>query len=509
MWKIGGMAGGLLSVVSDEIKDVLARCYASTKVCAKVLFPERFFRPFSRLHDEIFKVLDDRGIQKAVIAAPRGFGKTSITNLAYIAKNILFREKRFIVNISNTATQAMMQSENLKRELMANVYINELFGNMKTDMFSKEQWVTSSGTMVLPRGSGQQVRGILFGNSRPDLIIADDLEDSESVKNEEQRKKLKEWFFADVMNSVDRASGDWKIIVIGTLLHEDSLLANLLEDSSWHKTVLSICDDEYNSNWEDFMTTDEVKQLVEQYRKQGMLDVFYREYRNMAISTEDAVFKSTYFKYADEEEIRKKQHVENVVIVDPAKTVKLHSADSAVICWGIDLDSGMLHQRDLVASRMHPDELIDTALEMCRIWNARVLAIEVTSLNEFITYPVKNEIIRRRLNVELVELNARGKKEDRIAQLVPFYRRGMVTHNKANCGQLEAQLLSFPRSKRWDCMDAAAYIVELLEIGERYFFPKSSAIGKGEYDELMKDDYADMPILGDDIPVEEIRWRII
>jgi len=377
---------------------------------------------------------------------------------------------------------------------------------MKSDMFSKEQWVTASGTMVLPRGSGQQVRGILFENSRPDLIICDDLEDSEGVKNEEQRKKLKEWFFADVLNSVDRAKKSWKVVVIGTLLHEDSLLANLLEDSSWHRTMLSLCDDDYKSNWEDFMSTEEVKALAEQYREQGLLDVFYREYRNMAISTEDAVFRSTYFKYADEAELSKDPDIENVVIVDPAKTVKAHSAESAIICWGINLKTGMLHQRDLVARRMHPDEIVNEALNMCTVWRARVLGIEVTSLDEFIVYPVKNEIVRRGMNVELIELKARAKKEDRIAQLVPFYRRGMVTHNKANCSQLEAQLLSFPRSKRFDCMDAAAYIVEMLELGDRYFFPATGSV-KEEYDELLKNEYVDiMPVLDEHA---ELNWRLI
>ena len=78
---------------------------------------------------------------------------------------------------------------------------------MKSNTFSQDQWITETGTMVMPRGSGQQIRGLLFGNFRPDLIFGDDIEDSESVKSEEQRRKLKEWFFADVMNSVDRSEG--------------------------------------------------------------------------------------------------------------------------------------------------------------------------------------------------------------------------------------------------------------------------------------------------------------
>jgi hypothetical protein len=218
------------SLAEDQaLQDVLVSCYRSTRMSCKALFAERFNLPFSSLHEQIFTILDDDSIQLAAIAAPRGFGKTSIVNLAYPAKKILFKEKHFIVPISCTATQAVMQSENLKRELLQNPAIVELFGSLKSDTFSKECWITQTGIMILPRGAGQQVRGILHMHYRPDLIICDDLENSESVMNDELRQKLKEWFFADVCNSVNRSKKDWKIIVIGTILHEDSLLANLIE----------------------------------------------------------------------------------------------------------------------------------------------------------------------------------------------------------------------------------------------------------------------------------------
>ena len=77
----------------QDIQEALAKCYLSTKTTAKVLFPERFDLPFSTLHDEIFKIIDNDEIQQAVIAAPRGFGKTSLCTIAHPAKRILFREK--------------------------------------------------------------------------------------------------------------------------------------------------------------------------------------------------------------------------------------------------------------------------------------------------------------------------------------------------------------------------------------------------------------------------------
>jgi len=51
----------------------------------------------------------------------------------------------------------------------------------------------------------------------------------------------------------------------------------------------------------------------------------------------------------------------------------------------------------------------------------------------------------------------------RIRTLAPNYRMGYMYHNKANCGNLEGQLLSFPKSKLWDIMDGAAYITFLMD----------------------------------------------
>jgi hypothetical protein len=212
----------------EALQEVMVACYSATKTTCKVLFPDCFHLPFSKMHQKIFDILDDDSIQLAAIAAPRGFGKTSIVNMAYPAKKILFREKKFIVLISATATKAVMDAENLKKELLYNEVISNLFGPMRSDSFSKEAWITQNDVMVLPRGAGQQVRGMKHRHHRPDLIICDDLETAEGVMNDELRAKLKEWFFADVCNSIDRSSNNWKIIVIGTILHEDSLLANLV-----------------------------------------------------------------------------------------------------------------------------------------------------------------------------------------------------------------------------------------------------------------------------------------
>ena len=463
----------------EEIRRLLAACYAETKVFCRTIFPDRFTRPFASITDQIFTILDDPNIQKAVIAAPRGWGKTSIVNMGYPAKNILYRDKKFIVPVSCTATQAVIQSENLKNKLKSNRLVRELFGDIESKelQFSRDLWQTSTGTMVLPRGAGQQVRGILSDDFRPDLILVDDLEDSEKVMSPDQRRKLSDWFFSDLVNVVDRSKKDWKIVVIGTILHEDSLLNSLLEDPTWYSVKIELCDDNYNSYWPDFMTTEEISALAETYANNGNLHLFHMEYRNSIIPT-NAAFQAQFFNYYSEADanLNRDRNIETVVIYDPAKTTNPSSAYTAIVGVGVDLQSRKIYVRDVINEKLHPDDQYRLAFEMCTRLNARVLGYEITGLNEFISYPIENAMKSSGLALELVPLNARGgsrpnSKERRVAALIPFYRQGLVYHNKNACQALESQLLTFPRSKYWDVMDCLAYVVELLDHGERYMYP--------------------------------------
>lgn len=267
----------------------------------------------------------------------------------------------------------------------------------------------------------------------------------------------------------------------------------------WYTTTISICDDNYKSNWPDFITDEGVRALADSFASKGLLDTFYREYRNIPIAKESASFRAEYFKYYEEidepEKKEQKEHkiyvapltihpyVENVVLVDPAKTVQMQSDFSAIVGVGVNTVDNRIFVRDVVARRLYPDELYNEIFAMALRIRARVIGIEVTSLNEFITFPFKNEMMKRGKFYELVELHARRSKLERIGALVPFYRQGSVYHNASCCGALESQLLWFPKSKRVDIADALAYLVPLLEEGSRYFQPTQKQL---------KDEFADL-----------------
>ena len=268
---------------------------------AKVLFEEQFEAPFSSLHEQMFKAIDSDS-NKVVVAAPRGIGKTTIARLI-ASKAILFRDKRFICYVSNSATSAEMQTENIKMELLANQDVKKIFGNVKhslydsvDELFSKKTWVANGHTMILPRGSGQQIRGLNWIRYRPDLFIIDDLEDTDTLNNEEIRKKRKQWFFGDLMKAVPRLHKNWKIIYIDTVKHEDSLIQELIDSDDWESIRLSICDDQYKTLAPDFMPQEELDSELESHRNKKIMDVFAMEFMSVPVSKETASFRSEYFR---------------------------------------------------------------------------------------------------------------------------------------------------------------------------------------------------------------------
>lgn len=483
-------------------KEILAPCYGSLKSTCYTLFPDIFFREFGKCHEELFEKLEDPAVKKLAVLAFRGIGKTSLILKAFAAKRLLFQESKFIIPLGCTYTHAEMQSENLKKELSEiNKDIKRIFGDIRDKtQWTKEHWRVrfadgELGGNVFPRSAGQQVRGLLIDNFRPDLWLADDIENPKYIASDEHRHSVVEWFFSDVMYTLDLGIGapDWKMIVSGTVLHEDSLVLMLQDDKGWEHVNIPLCDDKFRSIWPGYMTDDMIMAEYEEHKARDTLEIFYRERMNLPIVTEDRTFKPPFKYYKEtEKELNESPKIENIVIIDPAKTKKLASAETGIVGVGIDIYGNKIKVRDALGKKMLPDEIYREALAMCARINARVLGVEVTSLHEFIVQPLRNEIFRQNLGIEIVELHARGHKADRVRALTPYYRHGDVEHHPTACGGLEAQLLSFPKSKRWDQMDALAYVAQMMSEGNRYFVKyDSEEMIEKEFEELEKQDKQD------------------
>jgi hypothetical protein len=413
-----------------------------------------------------------------------------------------------------------MQTEHVKRLLQSNDVISQLFGDVKfsqkglRDAFSKKSWVAYGDVFILPRGAQQQVRGLNWMGHRPGLIIVDDLENTDNIRSEDQRKKLKQWFFSDLMKTESKYGKPAEFMYIDTIKHEDALLQNLVDSSDWKSKVLSICDEDFNTHDANYMTTEEIKKAYEAHREVGETDLFYMEYMNIPISLKDATFKPEYFKYYQEggdrllvfhdvneigmeggpvkerkDYVRVKDLV-TVVIGDPAKTANMTSADSAVVVISIDRASQKIFVRDTKSGKITPDVFYDWLFESVLLFNAQVMAVEVTGLNNFISQPIENEMHVRGIFPTFIQLHAKGDKDMRISSIAINYRLGYMYHNKAVCSKLENQLIWHPKSKLKDLADALSYINIIMEEHHMLFDPNDDETGDEFYElELENEDY--------------------
>ena len=256
------------------------------------------------------------------IAAPRGHAKSTAITQAYALAALLFRECSFLVILSGTEPQAIEFLKNIKVQLQDNLDLIRLF--KVNPKFSKDSEKEIEGEIgedkqpfkILVRsanGGSGSVRGFLWRNKRPDLIICDDIEDDEAVMNEERRAKMRTWFFNALIPSL---SDNGKIRFVGTILHFDSLLERLMPKTSGEGMEFTqtegLCqwsndpdqvwkaikyrahtgfDDFTEILWPEKYPPDRLKKLRRAYIQQGNPEGYSQEYLNYPHEESVAFFR--------------------------------------------------------------------------------------------------------------------------------------------------------------------------------------------------------------------------
>ena len=180
---------------------------------------------------EMFRITEDEKNNMAIIVAFRGSGKSTIFTLSYALWSILGRQnKKFVVILSQTQKQAKQHLMNIRTELEKNKVLSRDLGPFREE---SDEWggyslvVSNYNARISAASCEQSIRGIKHLQFRPDVIIADDVEDLNSVKTQDGRDKTYNWFKGDI---IPAGNTNTKIIVIGNLLHEDSLLKRLQKE---------------------------------------------------------------------------------------------------------------------------------------------------------------------------------------------------------------------------------------------------------------------------------------
>ncbi len=198
-------------------------------------FATAYFKDYTKLAfagfhlkmiDYLEKMTFERS-KKVAWAAPRGNAKSSIVTTMYVVWCICYKHEPCIVIFSETKGQSEKLISQIKDALTSNELLREDFPDVcepPNPRWRSDEIVTKNGVNVVTSSTGHRIRGIRFKHNRPGLIILDDVETKENTRTQESRDKIHDWFSRVVLNL---GSKNTNYVVIGTVLHIDSLLAKL------------------------------------------------------------------------------------------------------------------------------------------------------------------------------------------------------------------------------------------------------------------------------------------
>ena len=260
--------------------------------------------PFAPFHSEMFALTEDQELHLSVLVAFRGSGKSTLMTLSYPIWAIVgVQQKKFILILSQTQAQAKLHMANIKRELENNELLKADIGPFEeiSDEWGSNSIVISKyGARITVASTEQSIRGLRHGEYRPDLVICDDVEDLNSVKTREGREKTFQWFNGEVLPIGDQNT---KIVIVGNLLHEDSLLMKLRKGIENEKLngkyfFYPLLDINEVIAWPaKFKTLEDVEKLRATI---GNDSAWYREYLLRIISDVDRLVHPEWIQYYDE-----------------------------------------------------------------------------------------------------------------------------------------------------------------------------------------------------------------
>ena len=444
----------------------------------KVVMPNMFSAESPLFHKQITEKLHDQDEKQINIIAPRGHAKSSIVGGVFPLYHLLFdKGPKLVVLVSRTQDHAVKLLGTIKDALDYSEQLRYIFGYW--GMNSAKKWTRSEielkdGSMVVCKGTGQQIRGIKVGNQRPTLIILDDPEDENNTKTSEAMEQNLRWLLQSGVPSLDPLKG--RIAVIGTPQHERCMVETLKDMKGWESMTFRPDMETGIPLWDAIWPMEKLLTKKAELEAINRASIFYREYMCQIVGDEDQLFKEEMFcfydgyidldndneatlhlKKLDGKEIEESRPVNIFTGVDPASSTK-QTADYSVI-FNIAVDEHM-NRFVLPYWRKHatPLQVADAILQNFRTYYSKKTRIEVVGYQEMLREYVRQMAEDQGMYVPGLEIreNPRNAKSVRLESLQPaFAQRKVYMMNKMS--DLQHELLLYPRGKHDDLLDGMFY----------------------------------------------------
>jgi len=425
--------------------------------------------PFQR---ELFHLTEREDIKNLFIVAFRGSGKSTLLTTSYPIWAILGeQQKKFVLILCQTRSQAKQHMMNLKRELESNDLLKNDLGPFQEE---NDEWGASSlvfsrlNARITAASTEQSIRGLRHNQHRPDLIIGDDMEDLASTKTREGRNKTYQWLTGEVIPAGDKNT---RLLIVGNLLHEDSLLMRIKEDVE--KQRIDGVFREYPLIREGAILWPgkypSLEDIEVEKRKAGNEFAWEREYMLRIVPDEDQAIHREWIQYYDEFPIHEKDcqgypiHTEVRIGIDLAISKKDTADYTAMVparLYGEGSNTRIYILPEIINKRMNFPETVDMCKTLYTAYHEKgglrpKLIIEDVAYQKSLPEQLESEGIRD------VQTTRPGNTDKRMRLMLisSLIKNGKVLFPRKGCEELINQIVHFGVEKHDDLADALSILV--------------------------------------------------
>lgn len=484
-------------------------------------------------HIEITGIMDEVSTTKVnakvAVAAPRSHAKSTYLTKGFPLHQTVYRKRKYIIIISETPSVSGPNLEWLATQLKHNAKLRADFGpllapkqqeNVRDNSAEFIAWESVDGTQrqltkVEAASTGQALRGRNWNGARPDLIVCDDLEDAKTnAATAEQRAKLRDWFASVVMPLGDPAGKKTAIVYMGTTVHFDALLMQILYKRSDFETRVyrAIIDHpkrtdlweqlrEIYINREDKDRSINARQFYEDNREDmdeganvlwaefqplyklmtwkydNGSKAFNTEYQNNPIDEENMVFNPATFTYWDTSDPNRKfPHSRYTISMGIDFALGKQRGDfSAITVSAKEKETGIIYVVDSYAERVHPDEFIKVIVKSVREWQPDIIGAEAQAAQEFFVDTLKRHLedVGYPAHSRVKKVYQRSRKELRIESMLPQIENKTIRFCSRHLRLLE-QFERYGQGEHDDAIDSQEISISSLKYAKRDVIDKPS-----------------------------------
>ena len=466
----------------------------------KVIMPTMFSAASPDFHYEIADTLVNDELKQVNIIAPRGHAKSSIVGGVYPLYHIMNHSgAKLIVLVSRTQDHAIKLLGTIKDTIEYSESFRQIYGYW--GQHSARQWAKSEielkdNSMIICKGTGQQLRGIKVGSQRPTLIIVDDPEDENNTKTAEAMEQNLRWLLQSAVPSLDPQKG--KIIVIGTPQHQRCLVEILKEMKGWVNMHFAPNLEKNIALWEQWQPIKKLIQKKEELDSIGRSSVFYREYMCQIVGDEDQLFKQEYIQYHDYTLKMDKddnhyltdgeqEFPVNVFMgVDPASSVRKTADYSVIMPIAVD-ENNNRYILQYYRQRATPMQLAESIIEYFKLFKPVKVRVESVGYQEMLREYLRQRCDEEKLFISGLEIkeSPRTSKSSRLETMQPYFAQKKMFMLKT-MDEMKDELLLYPRGKHDDLLDGLFYAmkkcytpnheIEVKEVKTKYNYDNNDDI---------------------------------